>query len=81
MPVFFLGLPAGALADILDRRELLLLAETWLLLVAALLGILTFLMGLGSALDGPLWLAIVPDLVERQDLPAAVVLNATDDSR
>lgn len=91
LPVFFLGLPAGALADILDRRKLLLLAETWLLLVAALLGILTFtnhmsewpllaltfMMGLGSALDGPLWQAIVPDLVERQDLPAAVVLNAT----
>ncbi|MBL8080906.1 MAG: MFS transporter [Anaerolineales bacterium] len=91
LPVFLFGLPAGALADIVDRRKLLLITETWLLLIAFVLGILTFaehinawallaltfLMGLGSALDAPLWQAIVPDLVERQDLPAAVALNAT----
>jgi predicted MFS family arabinose efflux permease len=38
---------------------------------------LTFLMGLGSAFDAPAWQAIIPDLVEREDLPAAVALNAT----
>lgn len=91
LPVFLLGLPAGALADIVDRRKLLLFTETWLLLVAAVLGILTFtnhmsawdllaltfLMGLGSALDGPIWQAIVPDIVNREELPSAVAMNAT----
>lgn len=91
LPVFLLGLPAGALADLVNRRKLLLVTETWLLIVALLLGLLTltghvtawtllaltFLMGLGSAFDAPAWQAIVPDLVDRKDLPAAVSLNAT----
>jgi MFS family permease len=91
LPIFMLGLPARALADIVSRRKLLLVTESWLLLVALVLGLLTltghvsawtlltltFLMGLGSALDAPAWSAIIPDLVERPDLPAAVSLNAT----
>jgi MFS family permease len=91
LPVFLLGIPAGVLADLVDRRKLLLLIETYLLLMALVTGLLTlggymsawsllmlaFLMGLGSALDAPAWQAIIPDLVERQDLPAAVSLNAT----
>lgn len=91
LPIFLLGLPAGTFSDILDRRKLLLFTEAWMLLVALALGVLTltghmsawlllvltFLMGLGSAFDAPAWQAIVPDLVEREDLPAAVALNAT----
>jgi MFS family permease len=91
LPVFLLGLPAGALADVVDRRKLLLVTETWMLLVALALGVLTlaglmsawtllaltFLLGLGAALDAPAWQAIIPDLVERQELPAAIALNAT----
>ena len=91
LPIFLLSIPAGALADVVDRRKLLLIVEAYLLLVAFALGLLTlggalsawnllllaFLMGLGSALDAPAWQAIVPDLVERKDLPAAVSLNAT----
>jgi len=91
LPIFLLGLPSGALADIFDRRKLLIIAESWLFLMTALLGVLTitgqmnawllltltFLVGLGSALDAPLWQAIVPDIVERADLPAAISLNAT----
>src|SRR5262245_51176298 len=91
LPVFLLGIPAGVLADLVDRRKLLLLTETYLLLMALVIGLLTlegymsawsllllaFLMGLGSALDAPAWQAIIPDLVERKDLPAAVSLNAT----
>jgi hypothetical protein len=34
LPIFFLGLPAGVLADIVDRRKLLLATESWMLLVA-----------------------------------------------
>jgi MFS family permease len=91
LPVFLLGLPAGTFADLINRRKLLLATESWMLLVALTLGILTltghisagillvltFLMGLGSAFDGPAWQAIVPDLVERKELPSAVSLNAT----
>jgi len=91
LPIFLLGLPAGTFSDLLDRRKLLLVTETWMLLVALVLGVLTltghmsawillaltFLMGLGSAFDGPAWQAIVPELVERKDLPAAISLNAT----
>jgi len=91
LPILLIGLPAGSLADLVSRRKLLLVTESWLLLVALALGVLTltgnvsawtllaltFLMGLGSALDAPAWSAIIPDLVERPDLPAAVSLNAT----
>src|SRR6266496_3087797 len=48
LPVFLVGLPAGALADIVDRRKLLLVTEAWMLLVALALGVLT-LAGLMSA--------------------------------
>src|SRR5262245_56630837 len=65
LPILLLGLPAGALADVVDRRKLLLVTESWMLLVALALGVLTlagtvsawtllaltFLMGLGAALD------------------------------
>lgn len=91
LPVFLLGLPAGALADVVDRRKLLLVTESWMLLVALALGVLTltglmsawtllaltFLLGLGAALDAPAWQAIIPELVERQELPSAIALNAT----
>jgi MFS family permease len=90
LPVFLLGLPAGTFADIFNRRKLLLATESWMLLVALTLGtltltghisawallVLTFFMGMGSAFDGPAWQAIVPDLVERKELPSAVSLNA-----
>src|SRR5947209_213242 len=89
LPILLFGLPAGALADVVDRRKLLLVTESWLLLAALTLGLLTltgfvsvwtllaftFLMGLGAALDGPAWQAVVSDLVERQELPSAVALN------
>ena len=90
LPIFLLGLPAGTLADLVDRRKLLLVTESWMLLVALTLGILTltgnistsillvltFLLGLGSAFDAPAWQAIVPDLIERKELPSAVALTA-----
>src|SRR2546428_10655250 len=37
LPVFLVGLPAGAVADIVDRRLLLLVTQTWMLAAAALL--------------------------------------------
>ncbi|PWG63512.1 MFS transporter [Spiribacter halobius] len=90
LPVFLFALPAGALADIVDRRRLLIIVQTGLALTAALLGTLvlagamtpmlllalTFVMGMGAALLAPAWQAIVPRLVPREDLQSAVALNS-----
>jgi MFS family permease len=89
LPVFLVGLPAGALADIVDRRRLLLWTQGWMLVITAVLSGLTFLgvvtpwvlltltfaLGLGAALNAPAWQAIVSELVPRADLQAAVTLN------
>src|SRR3954471_15176427 len=90
LPMFLLGLPAGALADILDRRRLLIAVQLAITLLTAgfafivwtglvnpvlLLGF-TFLSGAGAALIAPAWQAIVPQLVPREDLPPAVALNS-----
>lgn len=89
LPVFLIGLPAGAIADIMDRRCLLLWTQSWMLAVAAVLGVLTlagattpwvllaltFALGLGAAMNAPAWQAIVPELVPPAELPAAVALN------
>ena len=90
LPVFLLGLPAGVMADLVDRRKLLLFTQSWMLGVAALLGVLvmfggigpwwllsmTFALGVGSAMNGPAWAAAIPELVPRDELPAAVALNS-----
>ncbi|MDO3445194.1 MFS transporter [Agrobacterium sp. V1] len=90
LPIFLLAIPAGVLTDILDRRKfliavqlllasvsltLMVLAHTGLLSVSALIG-LTFLGGIGAALMGPTWQAIVPELVKREDIKSAVALNS-----
>jgi MFS family permease len=89
LPVFLVGLPAGALADLVDRRRLLLVSQSWMLVAAALLGlmtvanlttpvsllVLTFALGLGGAVNSPAWQAIVPELVPRHKLANAVALN------
>ncbi len=90
LPMFLLSLPAGAIADVVDRRRLLIVTQLWMAVAAAGLGIaahagfatpgvllfFTFLLGLGAALNGPAWQAIVPELVPREDLPAAVSLGS-----
>jgi MFS family permease len=90
LPVFLLGLPAGVMADLVDRRKLLIFTQSWMLGVAALLGLLvmfgavgpwwllsfTFALGAGSAMNGPAWAAAIPELVPREELPAAVALNS-----
>lgn len=48
LPIFLLAMPAGALADIIDRRSYLIVVQVWLALVAGLLGFLT-LTGITSA--------------------------------
>ena len=89
LPVFLLGLPSGALADILDRKRFLFFTQLWvatigaLLSVAVFMGVITppllllllFLNGIGLALRWPVFSAIVPELVPRAKLPAALALN------
>ncbi len=89
-PMFFLALPAGALADIVDRRRFLLLVQMWMALVAMtlalltlgglitvpLLLLLTLGMGIGTALMMPAWSALTPELVGRAELPAAIALSS-----
>lgn len=90
LPVFLLAIPAGVLSDILDRRRfliiiqvllacvsltLLMMAKTNTLTVEYLIA-LTFLGGVGTALMGPTWQAIVPELVPKAELKTAVGLNS-----
>ena len=43
LPVFLVGLPAGALADIVDRHRLLLFWQGWMLVAATALGVLSII--------------------------------------
>lgn len=88
-PVFLLGLPSGALSDILDRRHYYFATQCWVAfnasvlfvtifggwLTAPLLLALTFANGVGMAMRWPVYSAIVPELVPRQELHAAIGLN------
>src|SRR5882672_8252594 len=89
-PLMLLALPAGALADIVDRRRLPIATQIYLLIVASALGILTWLdmttawtllgftfaLGVGAAMVMPAWAAIVPDLVPAEEMPSAIALNS-----
>ena len=89
LPVFLLGLPSGALADILDRRRFLMITQFWVAGIATvtclivmmgwmsapLLLALTFANGVGLAMRWPVFAAIVPEVVPRTQLPAALALN------
>jgi len=90
LPVFLFALVAGAVADIVDRRLLLLIVNLLMGVLACLFAILvasgqasvelllifTFLLGTGAAFAAPAWQAIVPSLVPKKDLAAAVALNS-----
>jgi MFS family permease len=94
LPVLFLGLLAGATADIYERRRLLLFWQSWMLASVAVLAVLTFvgvitpvtlllftfLLNIGSAMNNPAWQAIVPELVPREEIPNAVTLNAASNN-
>ena len=90
LPVLLVGIPAGALADIVDRRRLIVGTQAWMMATAfvlaglsfadlvtpGLLLSLTFALGLGTALNGPAWMAIQQDLVPHEDVPQAIALGA-----
>jgi MFS family permease len=89
LPVFMLGLPSGAFADILDRRRYFMMTQFWVAGVASIICVtvmmgwmtaplllaLTFANGVGLAMRWPVFAAIVPELVPRSQLPAALALN------
>ena len=90
LPVLFVSLPAGVLADVVDRRRLLAALSLLMALMAAVLtgltwaGLttpalligLTFLLGSGQAVLGPTWQAIQPELVPRELIPSAAALGS-----
>lgn len=90
LPVFLFALPAGAIADIFDRRVLLIGVNAAMMLLTAALAFLvaaervtpemligfTFALGTGAAFLAPAWQAIVPALVPRENLQAAITLNS-----
>ncbi len=89
LPVFLLGLPSGAMADILDRRLYFAATQLWVSVIALVLAalalagaltaevllLLTFLNGVGLAMRWPVFAAIVPQVVGRDVLPQALALN------
>jgi MFS family permease len=90
LPMFLFALPAGALTDIVDRRRFLFAGEGFITVVATVFAVLvwlglttpptllllTFLVQAGSAATYPAWQTVVPQLVPRDDLPAAVAMNS-----
>jgi MFS family permease len=89
LPFFLFTLPAGALADMVNRRKLLCIMNLWLAGAAVLLAILgsfqllnpyvllfcVFLIGVGFAFHAPAWSAIVQDVVTDEELPSAPTLG------
>lgn len=89
LPMFLFALPAGALADIVDKRRFLTVSEIIVTVGAAMsaalvsLGLVnpfvlllfTFLLGAGAAFTGPAWQSVVSQLVPKQDLTAAITAN------
>lgn len=90
LPIMFFSLFAGAIADNLDRRLVMITAQFFMLVISALLAAFawfellnpwllisfTFLIGCGTALNNPAWQASVGDMVPRNLLPDAVALNS-----
>jgi len=89
LPFFFFTLPAGALADMVDRKKLLCLVNLWLAAAAAGMAILgwlhllnpcvilvfVFLVGVGFALNAPAWTSTVSEVVSNAELPSAATLG------
>jgi predicted MFS family arabinose efflux permease len=90
LPMFLFAIPAGALTDIFDKRRFLIVFETVATAVSAVYAALvslhlataanlllfTFLINAAGALTSPAWQAVVPQLVPRHDLPAAIAANS-----
>ncbi|WP_336964768.1 MFS transporter [Sphingobium aquiterrae] len=90
LPIMLFSLWAGAVADNLDRRMVMLVAQSFMLVVSVVLAagawlglltpwsllIFTFLIGCGTAINGPAWQASVGEMVPRPTLPGAIAMNS-----
>lgn len=90
LPIMLFSLMAGAIADNLDRRRVMIFAQVYMLIVSAMLAVFawqgwlspwgllafTFAIGCGNAFNNPAWQASVGDMVPREALPGAVALNS-----
>src|ERR1044072_397070 len=90
LPIMLLSLVAGAMADNMDRRRVMVSAQIFMLLVSLALALcawvgligpwtlllFTFSIGVGSAFFAPAWQASVGDMVPRAEVPSAVALNS-----
>jgi len=90
LPIMLIAMPAGAIADMYDRRKVSLIALTIALTGATSLAVLAwlqlttpntllafcFIVGTGNALFGPTWQASVREQVPMETLPSAVALNS-----
>ncbi len=89
LPFFFFTLPAGAFSDLVNRQNLfvgtylwlagaagLLAACTWFHLVHPYVILITvFLLGIGFAFNAPVWAAIIPEVVRKEELASAIILG------
>jgi len=90
LPICLFSVLAGALADVLDRRKLLIVTQIWMVIVSVILGsltmaglttpwmllLLTFLLGAGTAAYGPALQAVLPELVPVKQFSLAINLNS-----
>ena len=90
LPMFLFALPSGVMADIVDRRKYLLFSQLWTFIAACGLTVLAwtghvtpevllvaaFLLSAGAAMSSPPFQAVVPDLVSKPELGAAIALNS-----
>src|SRR3954466_6491251 len=89
LPFFVFGLPAGALADIVDRRRLLLVSQLAMAIAVGALAVLTltglvtpsillalaFALGIATAFNDPAWQAAIPELLPKEELAAGITLS------
>ncbi len=90
LPIFLFAIPAGAFADIFDKRKYLLVVECLYTAVSAVYAVIvglglaapgnllffTFLIGAAGAMTAPAWQAVVPLLVPRNDLTSGIAANS-----
>ena len=88
-PFFIFTLPAGAIADIVNRPAVIASAVLWQAACSALLAfgawtdvisptavlVCIFALGIGLAFGAPVWGAVVPDIVDKEELPSAITLG------
>jgi MFS family permease len=89
LPFFLVTLPAGAIADLANRRNLFIAVYLWLAAAAGLLAVCTalhlvhpyvilttvFLLGVGFALNAPVWASLVPEVARKEELASAITLS------